>query len=1024
LVDFKIDTGAAVTAIPSNLIGLLPELSATNKTLRGAGDHKLKIVGKASVKLTFRDRMITETIYVIYGLVNPFLGKPAISGLGVIGFMNELHVIDNWPSQFPGLFKGLGSIGSDVKIKLKADVAPFAQMAPRRVPAARRAPLMRELKRMEGMGVISKIDEPTDWCSPCVVVPKKDGRIRLCVDYTKLNAAVKRECHPLPTTEETLGMLGRASYFSKLDANSGYWQMRIHDESKTLTTFITPFGRYMCNRLPFGISSAPEIFQKEMQRILMDLPGVVCQMDDILVFGTTQREHDGYLKKVLDRLLESGLTLNPDKCEFNRREVKFLGHIIDQSGIKADPAKTKAIVEFAAPSNKKELRRFFGMVNYLGKFTPMLAEGSQCLRQLLSKDNDWVWDVAQQKEFERLKHIMASTPTLAPFRVDAPTTLSTDASSYGLGAAVLQRSSEGSAWRPVAYASRTLTQAEQNYAQIEKEALAICWGCEKFDYYLAGREFMVETDHKPLTSILGQKELARLPIRVQRFRLRMMAYSYKVKYTPGEKLVLADALSRAPVDTDSFESVVGELVGSGTGLALMETIPISAKRLERIKAAICEDTESLMLRRAIMEGWPCPKKVPPELRTFYTFRDFLTCIEGVIFYMDRVYIPRLERERVLDEIHLGHQGEVKCIRRGIQVVWWPGLTRDIRDVVRKCSTCEEFRRKPREPMQASPFPERPWWRLAMDLCEKDGNKFLVVVDYFSRFITVHELGDNTTSSAVIAHLERLFCLIGIPNSIVCDNGKQLISEQLQKFLARWDICQVTSSPRYPQSNGEAERAVQTVKGLMSKSLNLQAALCVYRDTPLANGYSPAQLLFGRSLNSLGVHKDTRVDLGRLRATESSARQYQAKTYNSRHRVQTQPELATNQPVLVRDPGRMPRSGHVVATSGREAVVLTQSQSMLRRNRALLSRREEPTSAPAEVAFPLASSPHLATSSTELPAVPTPARGTFRSTGRKSTSPVAVATSTHNITTQVASPDTAVTKTRSGRVSRKPNRLNL
>ena len=567
-IRFKVDTGAAVTAVPSSLSSMFPEMEESSKTLRGAGNYKLSIAGKTTAELHLRDKQVMETIYIVEGLVTPLLGKPAISKLGLIKFLHEIQEDRSWVEKFPEVFTGLGAMQNEVVVTLKDDVKPFAQTVPRRVAAARRKPLKQELLRMEKLGVIQRIEEPTDWCAPCIVVPKKNGKIRVCIDFTRLNEAVKRELHPLPKTEETLSELGSAVKFSKLDANCGYWQMKLSPESQKLTTFITPFGRYKCKRLPFGISSAPEIFQREMQKALVDSEGVICQMDDILVYGASQQEHDKRVEAVLQKLKLAGITLNSDKCQFNTPEVVFLGHVISKEGIKADPEKTEAVRSFKAPTNKKELRRFFGVLNYLGKFFPTLSRGTHNLRQLLQKDKEWVWESAQANEFDQLRQTISKAPTLTPFCLEAPTRLSTDASSYGLGAAVLQL--VNGEWRPVAYASRSLTAAEQRYAQIEKEAFAICWGCEKFHYYLVGREFEVETDHKPLISILGDKELSKLPLRVQRFRLRMMAYSYKIMYTPGAKLVLADALSRSPLsvaevegDADLVESlVVCELVDS------------------------------------------------------------------------------------------------------------------------------------------------------------------------------------------------------------------------------------------------------------------------------------------------------------------------------------------------------------------------------------------------------------------------------------------------------------------------------
>ena len=220
-----------------------------------------------------------------------------------------------------------------------------------------------------------------------VVVPKADSKVRICVDLTRLNESVKRERHPLPAVDQTLAQLAGAKVFTKLDANSGFWQIPLAPASSLLTTFITPFGRYCFHRLPFGISSAPEHFQRRMTEALSGLSGTVCMMDDILVHGRSREEHDERLRQVLQRLSDLGMTLNLEKCKFAQTSVRFLGHVIDGSGIKPDPDKVKAIVQFATPTNVSDIRRFLGMVNQLSKFSPNLANMTQPLRELLVKEN-------------------------------------------------------------------------------------------------------------------------------------------------------------------------------------------------------------------------------------------------------------------------------------------------------------------------------------------------------------------------------------------------------------------------------------------------------------------------------------------------------------------------------------------------------------------------------------------------------------------------------------------------------------
>ena len=299
--------------------------------------------------------------------------------------------------------------------------------------------------------MISKVSEPTPWCAGMVVVPKKSGSVRICVDLKPLNQSVLREVHPLPKVDETLAQLAGAKIFSKLDANSGFWQIPLSQPSRLLTTFITPMGRYSFNKLPFGISGAPEHFQRRMSELLTGLQGVLCQMDDILVFGKDQAEHDQRLEAVLRRIEDASVTLNPQKCEFNKDKLTFLGHVIDAEGISADPEKTEAIRKMSPPTSVSELRRFLGMANQLGKFTPNLAEITQPLRELLSKSRTWIWGPSQSAAFKLVKEELSRPTTLALYDPVAPMKISADASSYGLGAVLLQKLDDS--WKPVAFAS-------------------------------------------------------------------------------------------------------------------------------------------------------------------------------------------------------------------------------------------------------------------------------------------------------------------------------------------------------------------------------------------------------------------------------------------------------------------------------------------------------------------------------------------------------------------------------------------
>ena len=408
LIEFKLDTGADVTVIPAQDYTryFKGQLVKPSRILRGPTQQCLNVVGQFIGTLrTDGGVEVKQEVYVVRDLHMPLIGRPAIEALGLLV---KVDVIDaeaksHFTQLFPQLFQGLGKLQGQYHIKLKDNAQPFALTVPRRVAIPLLPKVKEELERMrmEAMGVISKVDEPTDWCAGLVVVPKSNGQVRICVDLTKLNESVCRERHLLPSVEQILAQLEGAKVFSKLDANSGFWQIELAPESAKLTTFISPFGRFCFNRLPFGITSAPEHFQKRMSSILAGLDGVVCLIDDVLVFGRSQSEHDNRLQYTLERIQNSGVTLNYEKCVFSQNSVTFLGRIVDQNGTKPDPEKVNAIACMAEPTNVSEIRRFLGMVNQHRKFSPKLAELTKPLRDLLSKKNQWMCGQKQKDAFDQ-----------------------------------------------------------------------------------------------------------------------------------------------------------------------------------------------------------------------------------------------------------------------------------------------------------------------------------------------------------------------------------------------------------------------------------------------------------------------------------------------------------------------------------------------------------------------------------------------------------------------------------------------
>ena len=470
-MSFKIDTGAEVTVISDKALESLSvkELQSSTKRLCGPDRRPLAVMGEFPASLSYKDRSCTQSVYVVKKLQQNLLGLPAIWALNLLTQVDAVQ--KSVPDQYPDLFTGLGTFPNSYEIKMKPDAQPFALFTPRNVPLPLRKKVEEELSRMESLGVISRVSEPTQWCVGMVVVPKKSGSVRICVDFRPLNKSVLRETHPLPKVDNTLAQLAGASVFSKLDANCGFWQIPLTESSRELTTFITPFGRFYFNRLPFGIASAPEHFQRQMEAILEGQEGVLCHMDDVLIFGRTQQEHDTKLHTALEKIQSAGVTLNKEKCEFNKDRLTFLGHVIDKQGVSPDPHKTSAIVAMENPKTPTELRRFMGMVNQLGKFTPNIAEISQPLRELLSSKKSWLWGPSQDAAFEKLKGELTQPTVLTLYDPDANQKIS----------AVLLQQYSATQWKPVAYASRSMSDTEQRYSQIEKEALAIVWACKKFE---------------------------------------------------------------------------------------------------------------------------------------------------------------------------------------------------------------------------------------------------------------------------------------------------------------------------------------------------------------------------------------------------------------------------------------------------------------------------------------------------------------------------------------------------------------
>ena len=460
---------------------------------------------------------------------------------------------------------------------------------PRTVPFALKDKVEKELDRLESLKIISPVQH-SKWAAPIVPVVKKNGMVRLCGDYkTTVNQAIQIESYPLPRVEDLFSDLSGGKFFTKLDMSNAYLQLPMQEQSKEYLTINTHKGLYRYNRLPFGVSSAPAIFQRTMETLLQGLSGVSVYIDDILVSGPTIKEHLQNLSQVLERLGKAGLRLNRAKCSFLQPRIEYLGHVIDAEGLHPTEDKIIAIREAPKPKSITELRSFLGIINYYSKFLPHLSTKLSPLYSLLCKQARWSWGPEQDSAFQAAKQALQEDSLLVHFDSSKDIVLACDASQYGLGA-VLSHILENGEERPIAYVSRTLNSAEKKYSQLEKEGLAIVFGVTKFHNYLYGRHFQIESDHQPLSYLFNESrgipQMA--SARVQRWALTLSAYHYTIKYKAGKKLGNADALSRLPhpVTVPEDKCLPEELVYLLDHSLLLLLVPLKS-RIGLIRMSCC-----------------------------------------------------------------------------------------------------------------------------------------------------------------------------------------------------------------------------------------------------------------------------------------------------------------------------------------------------------------------------------------------------------------------------------------------------
>ncbi len=865
-ITMEVDSGADTSMIRESMF----KVKFPNTTLR-TGTEKVQnydqtpIKGirgtfKATVRLFGRTH--TDTLHVVPDRYSNIIGQNFLKPLDILVHCKNQGIVDgrilteitenklhstttttDWPGrvipqEFPGLLDD--NIGTFPDYQHRIDMKPGAKPTvckPRPVPLARRQAVADEIDLMEKQGIWEKATS-SDWIHPMVTVPKPDGKIRITTDLSSLNQWVRPVHHPIPNTKDIFMELTNAKHFSKLDLKKGYFHVALDPESRNLTTTATHKGLFRYKRLPMGLKDSAQAFQRCVAQTLAGIPGVEAYIDDILVYGGTQEEHDRSLREVLRRLHENGFRLNITKCRFRVSRVHFLGHIIENGKISPDPKNVEPIQSAAEPSNKKEVQVFLGMITYYADFLEDISNIAEPLRALTRKDTHFKWTKECQLSFDTLKRMAGDKLSLHIFDTSADTIVTTDASDTGIGAVLSQI--QGRKEVPIAFASHTLSPTERRYATNEREALACVWAVENWEKFLLGRHFLLRTDHSALTTLLKTHSSKRASSKFTRWLDRLSAFDYTPVYHSGNQNKVADALSR----------LVNKAASYG-----IHRISQGITR-DKLAEDTAQDPTLQKLREYITTHWPKKQQLPPDIQPFFQLRAQLQYKDGLILKEKRILVPPTLQRTVLDLGHEGHPGIVRMKRKLRESYWWCGMDVQTERYVQNCGACQRSQKSTTHhvPTTDIPSPTTPATHYGLDISGPYYNDLSIValVDYYSKFPEIL-ITRKTTSDVIITWLDGIFARYGLPDKITTDNGPQFISHSFESFLELRDILHIKTSIYNPQENGLVEAfnkplktAVQTLTddGLPFEQ-GINTFLAHFRATaPTPVSQSPAEKFLG------------------------------------------------------------------------------------------------------------------------------------------------------------------------------------
>jgi hypothetical protein len=951
LLECQIDTAAArnVLCLPDydEVLKRCPPMRPSAVVMSTYSGEEMPSMGKVDLKFSEVEDPVTFEVVQTSRRQRPLIGVESCLKLGLVNTRdNQINILgpgissESLAEEYPEVFDGLGRIPGEYEIEIDQSITPV-QHRPRRIPVMIKEDVITKIRQLESAGVVSRVDIPTSWISSLVAVRKQNKQVRICLDPKDLNRAIRRNKYPIPTIEDVLPKLEKAKCFSLLDAKDGFLQIELSQRSRLLTTFWTPIGRYCWNRMPFGLSSAPEEFQRRLHQALDGLTGIEVIADDILVYGcgdSTEEgaaDHDRNLLALMERLKDRGIKINKDKMKLHLSEIKYMGHILTPDGVKPDPEKVQGIRDLPYPKDKQGVKRFMGMVTYLAKFIPGLAALSEKLHHLTRERTNFEFGQEEREAMDNIKQMVSADTSLRYFDRDKPAVVQCDASYAGLGAVLLQEE------KPVAFVSRSLSEAESRYHPLELECLAVLFGCAKFDHYIYGKpDVTVLSDHQPLETIF-KKTMDKSPLRLKRMLLSLQRYGIYIEYQKGTDQVLADTLSRAPRDSryqDSDGTKIEIFLNSMVEENAHEYTELSDPRLEEVRKYTAQDEQMMELMQAIQAGWPFSRKAVPVLADYWTIKEELAVQNGLIYKGTRLIIPKEMTRRICQALHAAHQSAEAMLRRARDILFWPRMAESIQQTVEGCRTCLfASPANPSQPLLSHHVPKHPFTKVGADICYMNGKPVLVLVDYTTDYIEVEVLASETAKTVVEA-CKRILSRHGRPLVFHSDNAPYFTSQEFRLFADEWGFAHTTSSPYHPQSNGKAESAVKIVKRIFKVSDDPWRALMEWRNTPNRDFDSPNTRLLGRQVRCfLPIAEE------HLRYAAPDLESIEAQRMRRQEKQQSRPgrqleSLRIGQPVALRTVGdhvNKWKEARVVQPLSDRSYLVESEGSLFRRNRTWL-----------------------------------------------------------------------------------------